>query len=1612
MRKLRSLTIGIGLGFAAFAAAQPVGYASKTVKITAGILITPQTGFSQPYNPVPHVWGNVDKAIGIKPAAWVLDNPVGSGTLTAIDQARWLAPLSAGSRIGKEHASYWEVNLAAASDTRLSDYDVLLLPVQGIPGLTTSEREKIRRFVDKGGVLWVDIVNTAAGTDLANIVPGPFVLQADVASQVLNTFHPLMRTPNKMRVRDFAAMDNYSGLGASSRSLVPGDLFGKPSLFGTVLGESQEWDNVAVTPTGRTVGVESLGDGYVVLTTRGVSLSANMGVGGALNNNFSGLRPSASDAANGAIKFALNVMSLTRNYGSSGGGARKDNSVAATVNSPAIKRFYGPSFGFTGPTQVGSPSSADDRSETSTPVLFNGRVISTQGDQVVVYDAEPNRNFDGDLAGNPDDGVQEVVPGSSHDVIWYSQSVGAKLSSPVVVENINSSAGFVEQVWVRDENSRVYVYNLNSGVANVAPAFTINPPTGTNPQTDLVTPVTVHEGIAYISDFTTGNLGRVWMIDTKTMSRQPSGASDWAVQPSTISRPAGSPTVGYIKIDDNSGGNDRVLYQGGGTPGAGGTPPSVTSIWLGAKGENPATISVIGTNLRIGTRASERSGGLPLAAGVPGSPVAPMVRVIDPSGNFLSAPQIAATFDSLVVDPGGSRGIIECALTALGQTYDWTGGLTPGMTTDDYSVRVDYSIDLGGPQRGIPIDSNLYVRGSLQLIDQPTPSRRIVGSPALTPNGFLGIAVSNTGDLSNTGSGGTFYVIREKGRGGWQVRTRYELHNAINTITVRGGASFPWREAIIDEDNLTTALPFLQGTVRNLRFVGAPAVRNGLFYVSAAGVKGLNGIPFDADTSVLMAFKSEPNAPELVLTAPAGSSGNLSNLQLRLRQPDMAKSTNQSAPGISGTLAQNNFSIEPIPNSNKVRVVLDSLGVANSNGLVTCLASNLPVMAEWANSTETVIIPEGSTIGALTAGESKGSFDTLQWYVVFNGFKAWGPPVVTGNVAYVAGTTLLPDVIAGTFPPSTDGLLFAMDSDVSPNDPFLVANSARPWQRQYWSINGSTGAFDFSNVQAGTNLKWPQFRGITDFDDFRIRLMQAVLPGPNLYGMAAGDDAIAASFDSNDPTDPGPKVAVFGQSDFYVVDSGRVSRFDPSGNPLWATNQTLFAGQGAPVTSARNVRKLSEPTRMYPDGSNGYVLVDPGNNLVTRVDAAGRELRTLKTVKTHPQFRPDGMTQSESKDLRRPNDVIFWTTQRTAAEVNATFPGEVILNGATDERWDHWLIADTGNNRVIEVVDRYRVDASGNIVDLQYFQDTSGDVINGGFRYSAGEGVLIWHTPSQFTGKNFAYSSLNRLVVGDGLGGTKTVFALGFNNVEPGRTSLGLDSGAVTPSNSDNSMGFGGVILFDGNSSTTITEFIHPAINANTYYSFNGTDYSLNSPTANEPEKDVKLAGLKSATLKYVNTPLGYRLGVMISIAGGVYELYEDTSGPSPVWRVNWMLPDKAFSFMRRPRNAGPFTVGQLNNNPIGFNPMYARRLDSGDVLIVNGYSGITLGGSSLNPYTGEVVLLDGSFSPFTGLTNINRPGFNFNRANLGFNSLSVEFELPPVQGARGIINPIFAERQ
>lgn len=123
---------------------------------------------------------------------------------------------------------------------------------------------------------------------------------------------------------------------------------------------------------------------------------------------------------------------------------------------------------------------------------------------------------------------------------------------------------------------------------------------------------------------------------------------------------------------------------------------------------------------------------------------------------------------------------------------------------------------------------------------------------------------------------------------------------------------------------------------------------------------------------------------------------------------------------------------------------------------------------------------------------------------------------------------------------------------------------------------------------------------------------------------------------------------------------------------------------------------------------------------------------------------------------------------------------------------------------------------------------------------------------------------------------------------------------------------------------------------------------------------------------------------------------------------------------MRRARsvpgnNASP--IVPTAKNPMGFLPTFARRLNSGEVLVVNGYVGqhrvaslpvvAAFGISPGDPFGGEVAILDGSIN-----ATPNVRGFDWNKPNLGFDSYYVNFELPPVAGTRNLQGPVFAEKR
>ncbi|MBX7133762.1 MAG: hypothetical protein K1X67_13900 [Fimbriimonadaceae bacterium] len=1530
----RLLSCAFGLSVAAMAVAGPQNYAQRSTQINAGILLIESQRSAAypngtPLNGAPHVWGNLDQNFSARPASWTFVNPRASTSLNESLQLRWStltgsAP-ALNTRLSKRSAPYWEVSLANSSDNVLADFDILLLPISAGLQLNSIERERLRKFIDQGGVLWVDIQTMANFIDVANPTPMPFALWQSNADISANMGHPIFNSPTTVTFEDLFLMQAGGSRLVRPVNLANEGLSGISALLGWVPGESYRMQQLAGNGQGDFISVGQIGQGFLAVTTRGVSQILNRGItGGAISPNlgFYSTGPVSDAATVAASKLAINIVSLGSSFPGVNRGSRRTNASNVDLAAPLFQRWKG---------------------ETATrlqPSIFKGRSICISNNALVVLDSDPSRDWDGD--GNPDDGIADP-PGSTYDILWQSAPMAGPVATPVCVEvpdaTLNSTRpGFkcVDQILVADGAGNVQIFDLDSVGSAVPSLRTIAPPDAATPGSsgNPFAP-TVHEGMAFMADLrSTGNSGRVWIIDLKNSARKTT-ADDWSIQGAPrLPEPAGSPVVGYIPIADNSGGVDRVVYVPT-APGTGITarPSGITSIWLGAKGEKPLGFD---TNtpgvLRITTRASLQ--GLPIDVS--------SIKLTILDGEVpLSGTQMAAIFTNSVTQT--TNGELQIGM--------------PGALPINAGVRVDYTIDWG--EVGPTVPAEIYIRGDLGLPDRTDGGKQVLGM-GLSPSGNLFVV---GGDGSN---GGALFCLKEEGRGDFKLLYRWDLYDRMSfRINVGGGTqeTIDQAPAIIDEDYLVqNFLNFLNQEVRNLTFRSGPTILGDTVYVLAHGTKTVFGFPSPVTT--VLAFNANPSPVEIdVENLTAG---------FQIVQPDVARSTTPTTPDAFSSLPNSVYTFEPnVGGSTRGRIRFSTMMSAGRGRVRDSLTTSLPIIIRRGGQGDILVEPELSfEDGVRVPGFARGRFSPLKWYTCLNGFDGRGQPFAAGENLYMAGSSILPSLFSAQFPPIPRGIVYGMDSKIATNDPYMKPIASRPWVPQLNNVKPSSGPLGFS---INPDFRWPQVNGVRSFDDLRVRYLQAAVDDPNsrCEGVVGGE-GVLLTWTAN-------RIYAFTRSDIYVADEGRVSRFDSAGNPIWATDSTAKAGLNLPTGTVGSDVPLSRPTKVYPGGDNTYWVVDTGNDRVVRADNAGRELRTIKDFKLDPKYRPGGLTDNEPLTLRLPRDILVFQTIETTKQ-------QALTNPRPRELWVHYVIADAGNFRLLEMIDRYEIDPSnGRIVGVVQYVDPQGV-------QQRALGMLLWHSPSELTGKQYAYNSIGRTFIDDGVGNLRPILAFGFSNVEPGKTSFGLDS--PQPQN-DRSSGLGGIVVLDPARGATevITKIRVPAIPANAFYVDSAGTFS--SPA--RPQREQNIGGLSSVTLSVLPNGATGEVAVMFTDNTGVYEIVK--SGQD--WVVRWMLPNEAFRVMRRMPN----NVPMADSNPQSFRASSARRLASGEVIITSSYVGRKLNG---DPYFGEVVLVDGTLD--TG--NTNGLGYSLNKPNLGFNSLSVKFELPPTQGIRDIRVPVFADRR
>lgn len=1586
-------------------------YAQRTQDVRCGVLTLDGTRFANlgtnpSANDTPFVFLNVDNNARVKPAGWRFYNPNAPGVATPDIVARWGA-LSAlvggtgpnvGDTVNKKHAAYWEVRLSQASDDTLSQYDVLMFSGYRNVSLNPAEREKLRKFVDAGGVLWLDLyqdATTQTSIDPINNFPIPFrqVIGGSQPLSYADIFSPLLSTPNTLSLANLEAMatdGDRVNLGAV--------LFNTPGLSGldrlnmNVPEDGQRLQPVAGSAQGPVVSVGRIGDGFVVVTSRGYAYALNRVRLNTntfdTNNRYRAVVGTSDRVQDNICKLVVNMVTLASSYAQSQQGSRKANSSPVGIGAPLLKRFD-------------TPSLKQFRNQAA---VFKGLLVVTTNEQVIVYDANPNSDLDGD--GNPDDGLQDSSLGTGYDEIWESQAYPGPISPPMCFEVSNGNGVPQDCIGIVDANGVLSVFNAfpsNAqgrlvGATNLtAPSYGGYELKAPDPKPTISGPPvapTFQEGVITVFDtiqVVPGvSSGRVWLVDARDGVRLDSGGSDFTLGSGVLPEFTGSPLMAYIPIADNSGGVDRVIYGAGkaGNNGAYQTA-TVVSMWLGARGETPPPtgVTVAPTTLTVQTRAYRQGLAIFLPntsnnATIPGgSGLGVKLTVIAANGDPWDGATMAAYFQNTVVQ-GQPGELIFSLNTPLPTNPD--GTLAVGL-------RLDYTLDWGSVS---PALATQLIRGTLSFPDDFTRSlsnrRQILGNLAISPKGTL-YAVVSTGNMtfssSASDSGGSFYAIREEGRGAFRMLTRYDLYPP-HTMALQGTSSMSVPATVDDNDDLTN-IPgpsaFLNGQFRQITFTGGPAVRNGVVYVTAQGRKNFAFIPY----GIVMAFRGEPDSPTIrVGDFPGGST---------IIQPDIVQSAGgqKTAPNRYSVLQGGQYTYSDATGT----LTINNLANVSRGQVQSALSQSQPII---------VRSPNGAPDRAFWPDAVASNWSPLLWYVVDHGTAISSSPYVAGDNVYYAGTSALPFFLTQGFiiPPLTNGVGAAVAADIAPNDPFIKPNTGRSWISQIMRLKVLSAGSN-PDIKANPDLRWPQFAGIDTFDSFVQRLLQTVIgrtpssPASDGIGVVGGDRALVL-------IGAGPLGTVysgFSRSDIVVADQGRVTRFDPSGNPIWSSDTSDSSGE-TDSGPAANVKGLLRPTRAYLFGDSDVLAVDPGTNRIVRFDRTGRETRSIKSFLVDPNYTPEGYRSNETRNLTGPTDVLTYGTYVPSPDT----PVNPYSNPQPLEYWYHYVVADTANKRIVDMVDRYAVDPTTRRI-LDPVQDANGQ---------RQLGVLWWHSPSQYSGKQFDYSSLARVVANPASATPTYYLAAAIGAVTPTRVDTGLDQpGGVKPREASD--GNGGIVLFQpSNPSATvvINEVIVPAIPANAFYD----DVSASWLSSARPQSVKKLGGLTSVTARTVN---GNVVAIMFTDSTGVYEIVPAGSA----WAVRWMLPNESYRVMRGVYNlyntsrAAPFNVpgNPSSRNSAELRAMYARRLDSGEVLVVNGYTGSTRGFRQPNgqfldrvSFGGEVLQIDGTIDPgpvAPGNPNA-LPGFNVNKTNLGFGYLSIKFELPPVTGTRSLLQPIFADRR
>lgn len=281
----------------------------------------------------------------------------------------------------------------------------------------------------------------------------------------------------------------------------------------------------------------------------------------------------------------------------------------------------------------------------------------------------------------------------------------------------------------------------------------------------------------------------------------------------------------------------------------------------------------------------------------------------------------------------------------------------------------------------------------------------------------------------------------------------------------------------------------------------------------------------------------------------------------------------------------------------------------------------------------------------------------------------------------------------------------------------------------------------------------------------------------------------------------------FGNMLTLVSDNNRLVAFNPDGSAEWSCDSTYQQQQqGGPNAQVQTTSKtpINRPSTLAQLSASDYLVADSGNDRCVRLDQSGQATWELTSFND-----PNGiMRAGQPNTLKQPTSCVTWATYYPA---NSSSPTMMT---------NHYLIADSGNYRVLEVDDIYTIAPSSGSSQGYSIDPTNPNVYH----------TLVWESHTAEQGRMYRYVAAQVYQAADG--NSYIMAAISNKRVAP---VIAMTSGATTTfglqSPSSDTTGSSIVLLYYGINygdavtvgSVPVDYSVRPAAGSNAAVYFGGT---------------------------------------------------------------------------------------------------------------------------------------------------------------------------------------------